>query len=194
MFGYIKTHQLPQWELNSFINYFQNVTVSSSHRCTSDFSPVGWNFSFSDFVSSIVIGIHWPQWLISQIPQGMPLKLLPLWLNYTIFCCVLGSFHPSGSILISHQFIKVGPLMTTEFLSYLSSSYVCLNFGVGFHPTFLTHQDAYHCSWSTEDILLTAVDYIIHSLDIGQSVCAAFLYFRKAFNYNLNNYESKWCN
>jgi len=29
---------------------------------------------------------------------------------------------------------------------------------------------------------LVAVDFIIHSLDAGQSVCAAFLDFRKAFD------------
>jgi len=35
---------------------------------------------------------------------------------------------------------------------------------------------------STEDILLVAVDSIVHHLDKGESVCAAFLDLRKAFD------------
>ena len=39
-----------------------------------------------------------------------------------------------------------------------------------------------HCGRSTKDILLAAVDFIVHSLDAGQWVCAAFLDFCKAFD------------
>lgn len=46
------------------------------------------------------------------------------------------------------------------------------------HP----HQGAYHYVQSTEDILLVAVDYIVHSLDTGQSICALFLDFCKGFD------------
>ena len=34
---------------------------------------------------------------------------------------------------------------------------------------------AYHMGKSTEDILLLAVDHIVHSLDVREAVCAAFL-------------------
>ena len=39
----------------------------------------------------------------------------------------------------------------------------------------------------TEDILLAAVDQIVHSLDVGNAVCAAFLDFHKAFD-SLDHY------
>ena len=46
------------------------------------------------------------------------------------------------------------------------------------HP----HQGAFRCGKSTEDILLVAVDSIVNSLDSGQSICAAFLDLRKAYD------------
>ena len=46
------------------------------------------------------------------------------------------------------------------------------------HP----HQGAYHSGKSTQDILLVAVDSIVHLLDRGETVCAAFLDLRKAFD------------
>ena len=46
------------------------------------------------------------------------------------------------------------------------------------HP----HQGAYRCGRPTEDILLAAINFIVHSLDTGQAVCVAFLDFRKAFD------------
>ena len=49
------------------------------------------------------------------------------------------------------------------------------------------HQGAYRSGRSTEGILLSAVDFIVHSLDAGNSVCAAFLDFRKAFD-SLDHY------
>ena len=45
-----------------------------------------------------------------------------------------------------------------------------------------SHQGAYRHGKSTEDILLVAVDAIIHHIDKNESVCAAFLDLRKAFN------------
>ena len=46
------------------------------------------------------------------------------------------------------------------------------------HP----HQGAFHCGKSTEDILLLAVDHIVNTLDVGKSVCTAFLDLKKAFD------------
>ena len=46
------------------------------------------------------------------------------------------------------------------------------------HP----HQGAYRSGKSTQDILLVAVDSIVHLLDRGETVCAAFLDLRKAFD------------
>ena len=46
------------------------------------------------------------------------------------------------------------------------------------HP----HQGAYRSGKSTQDILLVAVDNIVHLLDKGEAVCAAFLDLRKAFD------------
>ena len=46
------------------------------------------------------------------------------------------------------------------------------------HP----HQGAYRSGKSTQDILLVAVDSIVHLLDKGEAVCAAFLDLRKAFD------------
>ena len=46
------------------------------------------------------------------------------------------------------------------------------------HP----HQGAFRCGKSTEDILLLTVDHIVNSLDVGKSVCAAFLDLKKAFD------------
>ena len=43
-------------------------------------------------------------------------------------------------------------------------------------------QGEYHHGRSTDNILLYAVDTIILALDAGNSVCAAFLDLRKAFN------------
>ena len=46
------------------------------------------------------------------------------------------------------------------------------------HP----HQGAYRAGKSTQDILLVAVDSIVHLLDKGEAVCVAFLDLRKAFD------------
>ena len=46
------------------------------------------------------------------------------------------------------------------------------------HP----QQGAYRAGRSTQDILLVAVDSIVHLLDKGEAVCAAFLDLRKAFD------------
>ena len=46
------------------------------------------------------------------------------------------------------------------------------------HP----HQGAYRSGKSTQDILLVAVDSIVHLLDKGEAVCAAFLDLCKAFD------------
>ena len=47
---------------------------------------------------------------------------------------------------------------------------------------FNSHQGAYRHGKCTEDILLVAVDAIVHHMDRGESVCAAFLDLRKAFD------------
>ena len=44
------------------------------------------------------------------------------------------------------------------------------------------YQGAYRSGKSTEGILLSVADFIVHSLDAGNSVCAAFLDFQKAFD------------
>ena len=44
------------------------------------------------------------------------------------------------------------------------------------------YQGAYRCGRSTEQILLFAVDTIANALDRRQTVCAAFLDLRKAFD------------
>ena len=44
------------------------------------------------------------------------------------------------------------------------------------------HQGAYRSVKSTQDILLVAVDSIVHLLDKGEAVCAAFLDLRKVFD------------
>ena len=46
-----------------------------------------------------------------------------------------------------------------------------------------SYQGAYRCGRNTEE----AVDQIVHSLDIGNAVCAAFLDFHKAFD-SLDHY------
>ena len=37
-----------------------------------------------------------------------------------------------------------------------------------------SHQGAFCCGKSTEDILLLTVDHIVNTLGVGKSVCAAF--------------------
>jgi len=44
------------------------------------------------------------------------------------------------------------------------------------------HQGAYRSGKSTQVILLVAVDSIVHLLDKGETVCAAFLDLRKTFD------------
>ena len=61
-------------------------------------------------------------------------------------------------------------------LNNLATSYLennCLP-----HP----HQGVYRCGKSTEDILLIAVDSIIHSLDRSEAVCAAFHVYKHVLN------------
>ena len=50
------------------------------------------------------------------------------------------------------------------------------------HSLLCSYQGTYRCGKSTEDILLEAVDFIVHCLDDGKAVCASFLDFRKAFH------------
>ena len=50
------------------------------------------------------------------------------------------------------------------------------------HQLFHLHQGAYRHGKSTENILLVAVDTIVHHMDKNESVCAAYLDFRKAFD------------
>ena len=57
-----------------------------------------------------------------------------------------------------------------------------LSFYLENHNLLHHHQGAYRHGKSTEDILLVAVDSIVHHLDKGESVCAAFLDLRKAFD------------
>ena len=54
-----------------------------------------------------------------------------------------------------------------------------------FHP----HQGVHHPGKSTQSILLVAVDHIVHLLDKGKVVCAAFLDLRKAFD-SLDHYNN----
>ena len=51
----------------------------------------------------------------------------------------------------------------------------CLSSYLEFHNLLHEHQGAYHHGKSSEQILLFTVDSIIHALDQGQVVCAAFL-------------------
>ena len=50
------------------------------------------------------------------------------------------------------------------------------------HSLLHDHQGAYWSGRSSEHILLYAVDMIVHALDWGLAVCAAFLDLRKAFD------------
>ena len=61
--------------------------------------------------------------------------------------------------------------MSAQLSSYLES-----------HQLLHSHQGAYCPGKSTEDILLVAVDTIVHHPDKGESVCAAFLDLHKAFD------------
>ena len=51
------------------------------------------------------------------------------------------------------------------------------------HP----HQGAFRYWKSSEDVLMLAIDHTINSLDIGKSVCVAFLDLKKVFD-SLNHY------
>ena len=62
-------------------------------------------------------------------------------------------------------------IVSVQFSQYLEQNNLL-------HP----HQGAFRFGKSTEDILLLTVDYIVNSLDIGQSVCAAFLDLKKTFD------------
>ena len=55
------------------------------------------------------------------------------------------------------------------------------------HSFLNAHQGAYRSGRSTEGILLSVVDFIVHSLDAGNSVCATFFDFQKAFD-SLDHY------
>ena len=58
-----------------------------------------------------------------------------------------------------------------------------LSFYLEEHQLFNSHQGAYCHGKSTEDILLVAVDAIVHHMDKNESVvCVAFLDFHKAFD------------
>ena len=67
--------------------------------------------------------------------------------------------------------ILLEKLVATELSRYLEST-------AQLHP----HQAAYRLGRSTEDILRVAVDIISNSIDSDNSVCAAFLDFKKAFD------------
>ena len=62
-------------------------------------------------------------------------------------------------------------IVATQLSSYLEE-----------HQLFNSHQGAYRHGKSTEDILLVAVDAIVHHMDKKESVCVAFLDLRKAFD------------
>ena len=72
--------------------------------------------------------------------------------------------------------ISVIPVIVEKIVSVQLSSYLETNHL--FHP----HQGAYRSGKSTEDILQLAVDHIVNCLDNKQTVCAAFLDLRKAFD------------
>ena len=62
-------------------------------------------------------------------------------------------------------------IVSVQLSGYLETNHL-------FHP----HQGAYRSGKSTEDILQSAVDHIVNCLDNKQTVCAAFLDLRKAFD------------
>lgn len=62
-------------------------------------------------------------------------------------------------------------IVATQLSSYLEE-----------HQLLNSHQGAYRHGKGTEDILLVAVDAIVHRMDEKESVCVAFLDLRKAFD------------
>lgn len=74
----------------------------------------------------------------------------------------LGNFCPISVVLVVAKILE--KLIASRLSSYLE------------HHNFLhEHQKAYHHGRSAEQILLFAVDTIVHALDQGMVVCAAFL-------------------
>ena len=88
-----------------------------------------------------------------------------LTLSNIVYC----SFWPIAVVSILAKVLE--KIVSDQLCNYLENH--CL-----LHP----HQGAYRCGKSTEDILLIAVDSIIHSLDRGEAVCVAFLDLHKAFD------------
>ena len=80
-----------------------------------------------------------------------------------------GNFRPISVVPILAKILE--KIVFEQLGDYLETNFLL-------HP----HQGAYRCDRSTEDILLAAVDQIVHSLDAGNAVCVAFLDFRKVFD------------
>ena len=107
--------------------------------------------------------------------------------------CQLEFFPLSGSIHILHRFTREDPLMTRIIITHSLLYWYWLRYWRGLFlfnlvpiwnnvPLFHPLRGAYWSNWPTEDILLVAVDFIVHSLDAGSSLCAAFLDFQKSFD------------
>ena len=79
------------------------------------------------------------------------------------------NFRPISVVSVVAKILE--KIVSTQLSSYLED-----------HKLLHPHQGAYRHGKSTEDILLVAVDSIIYHLDKGESVCAAFLDLRKAFD------------
>jgi len=80
-----------------------------------------------------------------------------------------GNFCPISIVPIVTKSLE--KLIANQLSSYLES-----------HGLLYDHQGAYRNCRSSEQILLFAVDTIVHARDQGLAVCAAFLDLRKAFN------------
>ena len=79
------------------------------------------------------------------------------------------NYPPVSVVSVSVKVLE--KLIATQLQSYLEK-----------HTLLHPHQGAYRHGWSSDDILLYAVDSIIQELDKKYIVCCAFLDLRKAFD------------
>ena len=116
---------------------------------------------------------------------------LHLLIFLTILCHLMFSLR-SGSIQILLHCTRVDqprPIAVVPILAKILEKIVSEQLENYLEANSLLHPDqgTYRRGRNTEDILLAAVDHIVHSLDAGDAVCAAFLDFCKAFD-SLDHY------
>ena len=193
--------------LNQINDHFQTVAISSDHESAASFvipsSSIGSNpFTFSEIPVSLVCShLQHLDTKKSIGPDGLSARFLksvmceiavPLTklFNESLKAGVFPSqwkrshitpVHKGGATSDPGNFrpISVVPVLAKSLEKIVSAQ---LSDYFEQHSLLRSHQGAYQVGKSTEDILLVAVDFIVQCLDKGNTVCASFLDFRKAFN------------